>query len=118
MSKNNPSIFDLLFADIKDKAKKGDVENSYTAFLINKGPEKVAKKVTEEAFELAIASLEGKSHKSGKEQMVAEAADLFFHVLVLLASKNVELNEVMTELEVRMKAKNLSKKSIEKNKHK
>jgi phosphoribosyl-ATP pyrophosphohydrolase len=109
----NSSILDSLFNQVKNNIK-GDPKKSYTAFLASCGSEKIAKKVTEEAFEVAIASLDGSGHKSGKEQVILETADLFYHVLVLLASKNVELKDVMVELDRRNKIKDLGQRSIDK----
>lgn len=106
-------MLDSLFSQVK-KNINGNPEKSYTAFLSNCGAEKIAKKVTEEAFEVAIASLDGSGHKSGKEQVILETADLFYHVLVLLASKNIELEDVMEELKKRNKIKDLGKRSIDK----
>lgn len=107
-----------LFEEIKDKIKQADSENSYTAFLAASGSENIAKKVVEEAFETALASIEGTKHKNGEKQIIMESADLFYHILVLLAANNVELNEVIKELEERRKNKDLSKKAINKNKAK
>ena len=116
MSKNSHQTLDLLFAEIKNKIKNDDPENSYTAFLANAGAEKIAKKVMEEAFETAIASIEGSGHQNGKEHIILEAADLFYHVLVLLATNSVDLEDVVDELENRRKDHDLSKKAIANNK--
>ncbi len=116
MTKNSPQTLDLLFAEIKDKIKNDDPEKSYTAFLANSGSENIAKKVVEEAFETALASIEGDKHKNGKKQIILETADLFYHILVLLASKKVDLKDVINELESRRKNKDLSQKAISKNK--
>lgn len=110
MSNNTSALLDLLFSEIKDKAS-GDKEKSYTAFLINSGAENVAKKVTEEAGEVVEAAL-----NKDKEQVILETADLFFHTLVLLAAKNIELKDIIDELDKRRKTKGLSQKAIAKNK--
>ncbi len=116
MVKNSSQLLDLLFKEIQNKIKNDDPESSYTAFLAKSGIENIAKKVVEEAFETAMASIDGPNHKNSQEQVILETSDLFYHILVLLASKNIDLGAVMEELEKRMHNKNLSKKAISKNK--
>ena len=70
-------------------AKKNPEEGDYTSFLFVRGLDRIAKKVGEEAVELVIAS-----KGDEKKLVVGEAADLLFHVMVLLNSKNVKLSEV------------------------
>ncbi|MFT6332009.1 MAG: phosphoribosyl-ATP pyrophosphohydrolase [Lentimonas sp.] len=111
-------ILDTLFEEIKEKIKNDNPEKSYTAFLANSGSENIAKKVVEEAFETALASIKGDDHKNGKKQIILETADLIYHTLVLLAVNNVELSQVLEELEERRKNKDLSQKAINKNKTK
>jgi len=69
---------------------------SYTASLIASGPQRVAQKVGEEAVELALASVGG-----DRNDIVNEAADLLFHMLVLLRNQDVVLADVVRELESR-----------------
>ena len=68
-------------------------DNSYTAKLFNRGPEKCAEKFGEEAIELIVASV-----KKKKKQIIAEAADTLYHMCVLLRSKDISINEVLSEL--------------------
>ena len=69
---------------------------SYTSKLLAAGPEKCAKKFGEEAVELALASVTGDhTHQAN------EAADVFYHLLVLLQSTGVSLAEVMAVLQAR-----------------
>tara|TARA_Y100000389_G_scaffold140377_1_gene138178 strand:- start:5689 stop:5988 length:300 start_codon:yes stop_codon:yes gene_type:complete len=84
---------------ILDRSNK----NSYTKSLINSGSEQIAKKVIEEAFEVCLASIEGNGHKNGKEQITLESADLLYHLLVLLNSRNIDINDVFDELKKREK---------------
>ena len=70
---------------------------SYTSKLLNEGEQKIAQKVGEEAIELAIAA-----QYSDKQRCVEEAGDLVYHLLVLLAAKEISLEEVEAELEKRM----------------
>ena len=71
-------------------------DSSYVASLFAKGREKIAQKVGEEATETVIASLSGDSAK-----LTSEAADLLFHLLVLLAEGGVSVDDVLAELDRR-----------------
>ena len=66
---------------------------SHTAKLLKKGTEKCAEKFGEEAIELIVASI-----KKKKKEIIGEAADALYHMLVLLRSKNISINEVLSEL--------------------
>jgi len=66
---------------------------SHTAKLLKKGTEKCAEKFGEEAIELIVASV-----KKKKKEIIGEAADALYHMLVLLRSKNISINEVLSEL--------------------
>ena len=66
---------------------------SHTAKLLKKGTEKCAEKFGEEAIELIVASV-----KKKKKEIIGEAADTLYHMLVLLRSRNISINEVLTEL--------------------
>ena len=66
---------------------------SHTAKLLKKGTEKCAEKFGEEAIELIVASV-----KKKKKEIIGEAADTLYHMFVLLRSKNISINEVMSEL--------------------
>ena len=66
---------------------------SHTAKLLKKGTEKCAEKFGEEAIELIVASV-----KQKKKEIIGEAADTLYHMFVLLRSKNISINEVLTEL--------------------
>lgn len=76
--------------------KSASPDSSYVASLYAKGIEKIAQKLGEEATETVIAALSG-----GREEVVGEAADLIFHLLVLLQTRRVSLDEVMAELDRR-----------------
>ncbi|MDJ0909585.1 MAG: phosphoribosyl-ATP diphosphatase [Woeseiaceae bacterium] len=75
------------------------VEGSYTAKLAAAGTKRIAQKVGEEGVELALASVDG-----DKEEIVAEAADLVYHLLVLLNRQDLSLADVSDELERRHSA--------------
>jgi phosphoribosyl-ATP pyrophosphohydrolase len=86
---------DRLAADIAEKASASP-DASYTAKLLSKGVAKCAKKFGEEAVELALASVSG-----DKKDTAAEAADVLYHLLVLLKAAGVEPEAVMVELKRR-----------------
>jgi len=76
--------------------KTADPASSWTAKLLAKGPEKCAEKFGEEAVEAIIAAVKG-----DRENLTAEAADVLYHLLVMLTSQGVSLAEVLDELERR-----------------
>jgi phosphoribosyl-ATP pyrophosphohydrolase len=79
------------------RARRGaDPASSYVAALFSKGREKIAQKVGEEATETVIAALGGDPDK-----LTSEAADLLFHMLVLLAEAGISPDDVLAELERR-----------------
>ena len=73
-------------------------EDSYTTYLFDKGIDKIAQKVGEEAVETVI-----EAKNDGKEKFVGEVSDLLFHLMVLLAERDITLNNVLEELEKRHK---------------
>lgn len=82
---------------IISERKASRPQGSYTAKLFSEGEKKIGQKVGEEAIELAIAA-----QYSDKQRCVEEAGDLVYHLLVLLAAKEISLEEVEDELEKRM----------------
>lgn len=78
--------------------KENPCENSYTSKLFAKGINKIAQKVGEEAVETVIEAKD-----KNDELFKNEAADLLFHLLILLAEKNVKLKEVLEVLKDRRK---------------
>ena len=89
---------------VAERAKAGG-ERSYTRTLLDEGPEKAAKKLGEEAVETAIAAVSG-----DKDALVAESADLLYHLLVVLESRGVALSDVYAELERRTARSGLDEK--------
>ena len=77
---------------IKDR-KNNPSEKSYTTSLFNKGINKIAQKVGEEAVELVIETKD-----DNKDLFLGEAADLLFHYLILLEAKDIKLDEVIGTL--------------------
>lgn len=77
--------------------RSSSAEASYTKTLLEKGPSGCARKLGEEAIETIIAAL-GESD----DKLRSEAADLLYHLLVLLEARNVALADVLAELDRRM----------------
>ena len=92
---SGPSIVEELFAVIQDR-KREMPEGSYTAELFKAGAERISQKVIEEAGETALAGAKG-----DREQVVREAADLLYHVLVLLSATGATPEDVWTQLRER-----------------
>ncbi len=97
MSKNFYQTTDNLIKVIEDRRKK-KTAGSYTVKLFREGSSQIAKKVGEEAIEVVIAA-----QKNNKKHLVFELADLWYHLLVLLAVKKVDLDEIAKELRSRYK---------------
>ena len=88
-------------------ARKGaDPESSWTAKLLAKGPEKCAEKFGEEAVEAIIEAVKG-----DKVKLTAEAADVLYHLLVMLAARDVTLDDVLDELDKRAGTSGLAAKA-------
>jgi phosphoribosyl-ATP pyrophosphohydrolase len=88
-------------------ASSGEV--SYTRKLLDKGSEHCAKKFGEEAVEAVIAAI-----GDNREHLIAESADVLFHLLVLLKSRGVRFEEVETTLEKRTGMSGLEEKAARK----
>jgi phosphoribosyl-AMP cyclohydrolase / phosphoribosyl-ATP pyrophosphohydrolase len=94
--KNEPNSFlDRLEVIIKDR-KASPEQNSYVSGLFEKGINKIAQKVGEEAVELVIEAKD-----TNEKHFINEAADLLFHYLILLEAKGHNLNEVVNVLQER-----------------
>ena len=89
-------------------AARGDADpdTSWTAKLLSKGPEKCAEKFGEEAVEAIIAAV-----KNDRENLVYEAADVLYHLTVMLAARDVALGEVLAELDRRAGTSGLAEKA-------
>ncbi|WP_018001209.1 phosphoribosyl-ATP diphosphatase [Paracoccus sp. N5] len=83
-------------AETIEERKFADPDTSWTAKLLAKGPEKCAEKFGEEAVEAIIEAVKG-----DRDKLIAEAADTLYHLLVMLAARNVTLAEVENELDRR-----------------
>jgi phosphoribosyl-ATP pyrophosphohydrolase len=91
--KNN--VLDELFATIIDRQAHPRL-GSYTARLLEAGEDEILNKVGEEAMEVILAA-----KGQGDERVVSEIADLFYHLLVLLAARGLTLDQVEAELKRR-----------------
>lgn len=89
--------------------RAGDPDTSYVARLTAKGRGKIAQKVGEEATETVIAAL-----TQDKKALTGEAADLLFHLIVLLADSGVTLADVMAELDAREGVSGIAEKASRK----
>ena len=85
------TLFDL-FTTIESR-KTADPNSSWTAKLLAQGPEKCAEKFGEEAIEAIIEATKG-----DKARLTSEAADVIYHLLVMLAARDVTLDDVLQEL--------------------
>lgn len=86
--------------------KADDPDSSWTARLLAAGPEKAAEKFGEEAIEAIVAAV-----KNDRENLICEAADVFYHMLVMLTARDVTLDAVLAELERRAGTSGLTEKA-------
>jgi len=89
---DQPDPLDRLFATVASR-RGADPASSYTASLFAKGRPRIAQKLGEEAVETVIAALRG-----DERAIVPEAADLLYHLMVLLADAGLTLDEIRAEL--------------------
>lgn len=95
MSDSDLAFLGKLETIVQDRLRN-PTPGSYTAKLAAAGTKRIAQKVGEEGVELALAALEGE-----REEIVDEAADLVFHVIVLIADQQIDLAAVAARLESR-----------------
>ncbi|UOA32406.1 Phosphoribosyl-ATP pyrophosphatase [Sulfitobacter sp. DSM 110093] len=89
--------------------KEADPSSSWTAQLLAKGPEKCAEKFGEEAVEAIIEAV-----KNDRAGLTSEAADVLYHLLVMLAARDVPLSDVLDELARRQSASGIAEKAARK----
>ncbi len=92
------SFLDKLYTLLRER-KNACPEKSYTARLFAAGPKQIAKKLGEEAVELILEAENGE-----RKRFTEEAADLVYHLVVLLIAKGLKLSDIVRELEARHKA--------------
>ena len=86
--------------------KGADPDTSWTAKLLSKGPEKCAEKFGEEAIEAIIEAVKG-----DKDKLTSEAADVIYHLLVMLTACDVPLGDVVAELARRQGTSGIAEKA-------
>lgn len=91
------STIESLYNLIQER-KANPVEGSYTAYLFDKGVDKICKKIGEEAAEVIIGA-----KNDSKEELIYELADLCYHALVLMANQGIHPGEIEAELKKRRK---------------
>tara|TARA_R110000787_G_scaffold43005_1_gene105509 strand:- start:2042 stop:2347 length:306 start_codon:yes stop_codon:yes gene_type:complete len=94
-----------LYATILSR-KSSDPTSSWTAQLLAKGPEKCAEKFGEEAIEAIIEAVKG-----DKAALTLEAADVLYHLMVVLAARDVPLDDVLDELARRQSQSGIAEKA-------
>ena len=100
----NDNVLKELYEVILDR-KANPQEGSYTCYLFEKGLDKILKKVGEESAETIIAA-----KNDVAVDTVGEISDLIYHLMVMMAEKNIPLEDVLAELDVRsQKIGNLKK---------
>ncbi len=99
------TTLETLFATITAR-RDAAPDSSWTAKLLAKGPEKCAEKFGEEAVEAIIEAVKG-----DRAALTSEAADVLYHLLVMLASRDVALADVLAELERRGSQSGLQEKA-------
>ena len=108
---NKDNVLNNLFNIVEDRKEKS-VEGSYTGYLFEKGLDKILKKVGEESSEVIIAA-----KNENKEELIKEICDLTYHIMVLMAEKQIKLDGIEKELEKRREKicnKKNERKTIEK----
>lgn len=109
---SNTALAEILAAlaeTIDARAAEGDASSSYTAKLLSQGPAKTAKKLGEEAVELAIALT-----SEGDDEVAGETADLIFHLFVALRSRGISLDQIAETLKARQGLSGLAEKASRK----
>ncbi|MDX2482599.1 MAG: phosphoribosyl-ATP diphosphatase [Pseudodonghicola sp.] len=101
-------MLDQLAETIAQRAK-ADPDSSWTAKLLAKGPEKCAEKFGEEAVEAIIEAVKG-----DRARLTSEAADTLYHLLVMLQSREVPLQDVLDELARRQGTSGIAEKAARK----
>lgn len=99
------TAFDRLAATVQAR-RAADPDSSWTARLLARGPSKCAEKFGEEAVEAIIAAVQG-----DRAALTQEAADVLYHLLVMLAARDVTLAEVLAVLERREGTSGLAEKT-------
>jgi phosphoribosyl-ATP pyrophosphohydrolase len=108
------AVFDQLYATLLSR-KNAAPDTSYVAGLYAEGLNKILAKIGEEAIETLLA-VKDVGTQQGRAQVIHETADLWFHILVMLAQCEITPDEVLMELERRMGQSGLAEK-VSRTKH-
>jgi len=92
--------------DVLEQRKNADSGNSYVSSLYQKGTDEILKKIGEESAEVIMAAKDGVDSK-----IIYEVADLWFHTLVLLRHKGIEVDKIEQELSKRFGLSGLEEKA-------
>ncbi|MCI2113527.1 MAG: phosphoribosyl-ATP diphosphatase [Ruminococcus sp.] len=92
---NDKEILSALYATVENR-RDNPKEGSYTCYLLDKGIDKILKKVGEECSETIIAAKNGNNGET-----VYEIADLIYHLMVMIVSQGIPLDDVLNELDKR-----------------
>lgn len=102
------SAFAQLMATIEDR-KVNSPDRSYTTSLFRGGVEKIGRKILEEANEVVEAA--GEQGAESREHLIHESADLIYHLFVMMAHRDIKLDEVDAELSRRFGTSGLDEKA-------
>ncbi|QNP49729.1 phosphoribosyl-ATP diphosphatase [Diaphorobacter aerolatus] len=100
-------------ADVIESRKGGDVDKSYVARLLARGPDSFLKKIGEEATEVVMAAKDV-DHGADKSKLIYEVADLWFHSMVALSHYGLTPADVVSELARREGLSGLEEKALRK----
>ena len=95
---NSDQLLDRLYGIVKERNEQRP-EGSYTTYLFNEGLDKILKKFGEESTETIVAA-----KNDEEERLVAEVADLVYHLIVLLVARGISLDQIRKELARRRSA--------------
>lgn len=90
------NVLEKLYEVILNR-KENPKEGSYTNYLFQEGIDKILKKIGEESSEVIIGA------KNSREELIYEASDLVYHLMVLLVNQGIPLGDIFKELQTRMK---------------
>ncbi len=91
---------------VLEKRKDASIDESYVASLYDKGLDSILKKIAEESSEVIMAAKDGE-----KDKIIHEMADLWFHAMVLLRFKNINIDEIKDALSSRFGLSGLEEKA-------
>lgn len=97
MADKEKLVLTNLYKTIEDR-RDNPIENSYTCYLLDKGIDKILKKIGEESAETIIAAKNG-----DHVETIYEIADLLYHLIVMMVDQGIPLEEVLGEIDQRSK---------------